>query len=67
MLLFLSSMIEVNCSTNSAPNSKEIILLFLILRFLNLISSFLKYFLSEDSLFCNFCVITGLLSISKSK
>ena len=29
--------------------------------------SSLKYFLKEESLFCNFCTITGLLSISKSK
>ena len=28
--------------------------------------SSLKYFLNEKILFCNLCVITGLLSISKS-
>ena len=66
-MLFLSSSVDLKFSTNSSPNSKEITLSLLIFKFLNLIFSFLKYFLNEESLFCNFCTITGLLSISKSK
>ena len=62
-----SEKIKKTDSLLSSSITKEIFSSSIILKLVDLTSLSTRNFLSEVSLFCNFWIITGLLSISKSK